>query len=240
MAGALAKIVLSAAKNSGNVIKVIEAAGTVVSAANILMEQAKPLMEDVDVKAMADSLKATAASAAKGAGTAAASASGEAANRVGALFNKLGDAKDEFVEGMAQAKSEKELRKAIKDARQSVLENATTRITVADLAKAREKAASTGVGPINTMPGCFVIATYKKLDFDKDLTDYIGLFVGKAENVSDGVDKAISREGDPDVYADVKYKQNVHVYVYNCMPEDTDHLFESLTETFSDAAEYGE
>lgn len=232
VASALAKIALSAAKNSGNIIKVIDAAGTVVAAANILMEQAKPLMEDANVRTMANNFKANAANAAKGAGNAAASATGEAANKVGALFDKLGGAKDEFVEGLAHAKSEKELKKAIRDARQSVLENATTRITVADLTKAKEKAASTGVGPLNTMPGCFVIATYKK--FDKDLAGYINLFIGKAENVSAGVDKAISREGDPDVYADVKYKQNVHVYVYNCMPEDIDHLFESLTQTFSD------
>ena len=236
IASSLAKIALAATTNGKDAVKVIEAAGTVVAAANVLLEQAKPLMENVDTKAIADSLKASATTAAKGAGSAVASTTEEAANKAGALLAKLGDAKGELAESLAQAKGEKELKRAIRDARQSVLENATTDITVADLAKAKQKAGGLGIGPISTLPGCFVIATYKKLDFDKDLTDYIGLYIGKAEHAAEGVDKAMSREGDPDVYADVKYRQNVRVFVYNCMPEELDSLYESLSQTFSDVA----
>ncbi|MBP3866498.1 MAG: hypothetical protein J6D25_01635 [Eggerthellaceae bacterium] len=244
IASSLAKIALAATTNGKDAVKVIEAAGTVVAAANVLLEQAKPLMENVDTKAIADSLKASATTAAKGAssaakeaGNAVASTTEEAANKVGTLFSKLGDAKGELAESLAQAKGEKELKRAIRDARQSVLENATTDITVADLAKAKQKAGDSGFGPISTLPGCFVIATYKKLDFDKDLTDYIGLYIGKADHAAEGVDKAMSREGDPDVYADVKYKQNVRIFVYNCMPEELDSLYESLSQTFSDVAD---
>ena len=147
-----------------------------------------------------------------------------------AIFSAIYD------KGVGNAQGEKELKRAIRDARQSVLENATTDITVADLAKAKQKAGGLGIGPISTLPGCFVIATYKKLDFDKDLTDYIGLYIGKADHAAEGVDKAMSREGDPDVYADVKYRQNVRVFVYNCMPEELDSLYESLSQTFSDVA----
>ena len=64
-------------------------------------------------------------------------------------------------------------------------------------------------------------------------------FVGKATNVAAGVSKAISRNGDPDVYADVKYKQNVHVYVYNCADERVDERYAALLQVFSDERLYG-
>ena len=60
------------------------------------------------------------------------------------------------------------------------------------------------------------------------------MFIGKADNAAQGVDLAISREGDPDVYADVKYKQNVHIFVYNCLPEELEGQYASLVETFAD------
>ena len=66
----------------------------------------------------------------------------------------------------------------------------------------------------------------------KDLADYTGVFVGRADNAAEGVEKAISREGNPDVYADVKFKQNVHVYVYNCLPERIDERYENLLQAF--------
>ena len=232
---ALAKLAKAAPKSGMNIIQVIEAAGAVVEAANILIEQVKPLVGDVDMQAVANGIKAGANGVAKGAGEAV----GGASEKAGALFAKFGDAKNDFVESLAQAKGEKELKKAIRDARQSVLENSTMTITVADMLKAKEKTGGSVVGPINNMPGCFVIATYRKLDFDNDLTDYTGIFVGKADDVSEGVFSAISRAGDPDVYADVKFKQNVHVYVYSCRAEDLDGRFDSLLQTFADDRLYG-
>ncbi|MBP3884048.1 MAG: hypothetical protein J6D54_03805, partial [Olsenella sp.] len=161
------------------------------------------------------------------------------AGAVGSIFAGLGGATEGIVRDLAEAKSKKELERAIKEARQTVLENATSKIAVADLQKATEKMPAAGVGPINDMPGCFVIATYKMLIFNNDLTDYAGIFVGKASNVADGVRAAISRGGDPDVYADVKYRQNVHVYVYNCMPEQLDERYLALVQVFSDERLYG-
>lgn len=233
IASSLAQLALSATKSGKNAVSIIETAGTVVAAASILLEQVKPLMEDADTRAMAERFRASANGVARNAGSTVANATEEAVSRAGALFTKLGDAKDGVVESLAQAKNEKGLRKAIREARQSVLDNATTSVTAADLLKAKEKDTA-GIGPINNLPGCFVIATYRKLDFDKDLTDYIGIYIGAADNAAQGVDIAISRDGDPDVYADVKYKQNVRIFVYNCMPEELEKLHESLTQTFTD------
>ncbi len=239
----IAKLAKMATKNSKDVETLIETAGAVVTAAKALIEEAKPILDEVDTDALAAKVRTGAKSAAEGAGkagNAVKNAAGDAAGTVSTALSKLGDAKDGIMRDLYEAKSEKELRRAIKEARQSVLENATIKTTVSDLQKAAEKTAGAMVGPLNDVPGCFVIATYRKLDFDNDLTDYTGIFVGKADDVSDGVFSAISRAGDPDVYADVKFKQNVHVYVYNCRAEDLDERFDSLLQTFADDRLYGQ
>ena len=221
------------------VIEMIKTASSVVAAVSALVKAAEPLAkqvaDNVDMDAVADAAKKVAdaaANTAKDASDKTKSAFSDAASAVGDVANKVVSAKDKVLDDSARKKAEKQLRKAVKDIRQSILENATTSITVADLLKAKEKTGS--FGPINSMPGCFVIATYKKLDFDKDLTDYVGIYVGKAENAAEGVALAISRDGDPDVYADVKYNQNVHVYVYNCLPDDLEEQYHGLLQTFSD------
>ena len=55
---------------------------------------------------------------------------------------------------------------------------------------------------------------------------------------AEGVEAAISKAGNSDVYADVKFKQNVHVYVYNCMPEQLDERYENLLRTFAGDESY--
>jgi len=78
--------------------------------------------------------------------------------------------------------------------------------------------------------GCFVIATYGKFDRGGDPTDYRGIFVGKAECVGDGIAQTIAPSGNADVYADIKYKQNVWVYVFTSVPEKLDEKYEALVE----------
>ena len=218
------------------ILTTIITAGELVGALSALGQAAAPMLEQVDTDAITEAAADVAKKAAEAAADGADKAKGafdDVAKTLGGLADKAAGAKDRLVNENARKKAEKDLERAIREVRQSVLENATTTISVADLLKAKEKAAS--IGPINTMPGCFVIATYRKMDFDKDLTDYLGIYVGKAENASSGVEAAISREGDPDVYADVKYKQNVHVFVYNCLPEDLEQQYAGLCQTFSDA-----
>ena len=213
------------------VLELIVAAGEIVGAVSAIAAAAGPALDSVDKEAVADAMKKAADAAGETAGKAK-EAFGDAAKAVGDVVDKADSAKNKMLDDAARKKAEKTLQKAVKEVRQSILENATTTITAADLIKAKEK--SNVLGPISSMPGCFVIATYKKYDFGKDLTDYISIFVGKADNTSDGVNLAISRDGDPDVYADVKYNQNVHIYVYNCLPDDLEEQYSSLQETFID------
>lgn len=240
---ALAKIAKAATKGGGDLATLIEAAEAIVTAANVLLKEAKPILDTIDTEALAAKAKAGAQVAAEGAGKAgeaAKGAAGSATDAIADMFSKLGDARNGLLEDLAQAKSEKELKNAIKDARQSVLENATTTMTLSEYVKVKEKTKSSSgpFGPISDMPGCFVIATYRKMDFDKDLTDYTGIYVGSADNAAEGVARAMSKAGDADVYADVKFKQNVHIYIFNCMPDDLEHRYDSLIQTFADERSY--
>lgn len=228
------KLLKAVTKGNKNAQAAIDTAALIVTVAAKLMKEAQPILDNIDTEAVAEKLKIASRAAAESADKAKAAA-GEAG---GEVRLKLAGTKDKVLESLASAKGEKELKKAIREARQSVLENAMARITVADLKKAQEKSEEAGIGPISDMPGCFVIATYRKMDFDKDLTDYTGIFVGRALNAAEGVEAAISRVGNPDVYADVKFKQNVRVYVYNCLPEQLDGRYESLLQTFAGDESY--
>lgn len=116
-------------------------------------------------------------------------------------------------------KSAHEMKIFIKESKQSLLENASYTSTVATFLKLMDDTSkvktAVGIG-MSEAPGCFVIATYSKFDNDKDLTDYKGVYVEAAESVGEAVVRACSRAGNPDVYADVKYGQNVHLYIFSC------------------------
>ena len=64
----------------------------------------------------------------------------------------------------------------------------------------------------------------------KDLTDYHGVYVGKDEVVGDGIAWAISRAGCPDIYADIKYKQNVVIYIFSCPADELKYRQNALIE----------
>ena len=141
--------------------------------------------------------------------------------------------KDETPEEEAARKAAHEAAKAVVRTRQAVLEAADTRTSLAKLgdrltSKDDEVVAKTL--KLLEESGCFVIATYNKIDLDSNLTDYKGVYVGKAECVGDGLAHAISRGGNPDVYADVKFKQNVLIYIFGCIPEELDDTCEALIE----------
>ena len=132
-------------------------------------------------------------------------------------------------------KAEAEAAKALTEARQAILESADLRTTIPKLvdklASADDEALALYMNTLDE-PGCYVITTYDKIDLDKDLTDYHGVYVGKAEVIGDGIAWAISRAGCPDVYADIKYKQNVVIYVFTCTDEELEYRHQALVETF--------
>lgn len=212
-----------AAAGGANIADMIKGAGAVLGAAVALADQAEPLIKDLDVVAVADKAK-VAAGAAKGKVDGVVEA-------VAAVVGKADANRDALLESIKNIKSEKELAKIIKKTKQVTLESAPVKLTIAEFVKKTgDVAESPGVAAVNPFGYCgyYAIATYKKLDFDKDFTDYVGVFVGRGTDVGQGILRDISRKGNPDVYADVKYRQNVHVYIYNCQPEELESKYESL------------
>lgn len=131
--------------------------------------------------------------------------------------------------------------KTVTRARQAVLEAATLRMP---LRKLVDRLGSSDDAVVQKMmaaldaPGCFALATYRKLDLDRDLTDYKGIYVGGSPCVGEGIATAISRAGNPDVYADIKYGQNVQVYVFGCGEDELDVRSQALIEALGAAGSY--
>jgi hypothetical protein len=82
------------------------------------------------------------------------------------------------------------------------------------------------------MPGCYLIATYRRHDHDKKFSDYLGIYVGSSERMADDIASIPTRSGDPDVYADYKYRQNILLFVYPCELKDVDERRGLLLRSF--------
>lgn len=183
--------------------QILGAVTTVIGAAGTLKETVQPALDSNEGKVAADK--------AKGA--------------IAEIADKTLSAKDSFFDARKAKKEERDLAKALKEAQQAVLENASRIISMRDYLKLQSNS-ETAVTAISAglfdSPGCFAIATYSKFDFDNDLTDYTGVYVGAGAEVGKAIDHACSRAGNPDIYADVKYEQNVHLYVYPCAVGELD------------------
>ncbi|WP_417058179.1 hypothetical protein [Ellagibacter isourolithinifaciens] len=190
-------------KGLKTVAQIIGAATTVVGAAGTLKDSVQPVLDSDEGKV----------------------AVGKAKGAIVGIADKAISAKGSFLDARKAKKEERDFAKALKEAQQTVLVNASRSIPMKDYLKLRgnsETAAAVISAGLFDSPGCFAIATYAKFDFDSDLTDYTGVYVGAGPNVGDAIDLACSRAGSPDVYADVKYEQNVHLYVYPCAADELD------------------
>ena len=88
------------------------------------------------------------------------------------------------------------------------------------------------------MPGCYLIAKYQKGDHDKNYSDYLGIYVGSSERMSEDIVSTPTRQGDPDVYADYKYHQNVMLFVFPCELKDLDERRDLLLRSFDGNRSY--
>lgn len=125
-----------------------------------------------------------------------------------------GDASDSAADAMKAASERRAQEKAVADARQQLLQNALSRMSVVDFKAEWEKAvAISGILPLKT-PGYFVIATYKGKPGDSKLYDYKNVFVARSEDMGTSVQAHLSGTGDPDVYADAKYSQPMLIFAF--------------------------
>lgn len=216
------------------VINTMDLAAQVLTKASVVIEKAKKLGVDVDavggaVKGAADGTVNGARVVADGIGK----GLGVAADGVGAAVGALGGAAKAFQDSREAA----EARKKINAARQSIFESASTVMPLHKFVCQQEKAADAAFNGFD-MPGCYLIARYQKGDHDKNYSDYLGIYVGSSEHMSDGIVSTPTRLGDPDVYADYKYHQNVMLFVFPCELKDLDERRELLLRSFEGSRLY--
>lgn len=201
--------------------KVLKAAATVIDGAKQL---------GVDVEAVGGAVMDAAGGAANGARVVAdgiGKGFGVAADGVGAAVGALGGAVKAFQDSREAA----EARKKINAARQSIFESASTAMPLHKFVCQQDKAADAAFNGFD-MPGCYLIAKYQKGDHDKNYSDYLGIYVGLSEHMSEDIVSTPTRLGDPDVYADYKYHQNVMLFVFPCELKDLDERRELLLRSF--------
>lgn len=209
------------------------AAKVLVAAADVI-DGAKQL--GVDVDAVGGAVKGAADGAANGVRAVADGIGmglGVAADGVGAAVGALGGAAKAFQDSREAA----EARKKINAARQSIFESASTAMPLHEFVCRQGKTADAAFNGFD-MPGCYLIAKYQKGDHDKNYSDYLGIYVGSSEHMSDGVVSTPTRSGDPDVYADYKYHQNVMLFVFPCELKDLDERRELLLRSFEGSRLY--
>ncbi len=216
------------------VINAMDLAAQVLTKASVVIEGAKQL--GVNVDAVGGAVKGAADGAANGARVVAdgiGKGFGVAADGVGAAVGALGGAAKAFQDSREAA----EARKKINAARQSIFESASTAMPLHKFVCQQEKAADAAFNGFD-MPGCYLIAKYQKGDHDKNYSDYLGIYVGSSEHMSEDIVSTPTRLGDPDVYADYKYHQNVMLFVFPCELKDLDERRELLLRSFEGSRLY--
>jgi len=203
------------------------AAGVLTAAAGVI-EGARQL--GVDTDAVGSAVKEAAGGAVNGARVVAdgvGKSFGAAADGVGAAAAALGDAAKAFQDSRAAV----EARKKIDAARQSIFEGASTVMPLHEFICQQGKAADAAFNGFD-MPGCYLIATYRKHDHDRNYSDYLGIYVGSSEHMSDDIVSRPTRSGDPDVFADYKYRQNILLFIYPCELKDVAERRDLLLRSF--------
>ena len=216
------------------VINAMDLAAQVLTKASEVIEKAKKL--GVDPDAVGGAVKDAADGAANGARVVAdgiGKGFGVAADGVGAAVGALGGA----VKALQDSREAAEARKKINAARQSIFESASTAMPLHKFVCQQKKAADAAFNGFD-MPGCYLIAKYQKGDHDKNYSDYLGIYVGSSEHMSEDIVSTPTRLGDPDVYADYKYHQNVMLFVFPCELKDLDERRELLLRSFEGSRLY--
>lgn len=212
----------------------VNLAADVLAAAAGVIEGAKQL--GVDVDAVGGAVMDAAGGAANGARVVAdgiGKGFGVAADGVGAAVGAL----DGAVKAFQDSREVAEARKKINAARQSIFESASTVMPLHKFVCQQERAVDAAFNGFD-MPGCYLIAKYQKGGHDKNYSDYLGVYVGSSEHMSDGIVSTPTRLGDPDVYADYKYHQNVMLFVFPCELKDLDERRELLLRSFKGSRLY--
>lgn len=138
--------------------------------------------------------------------------------------NAVGDSVRAAVDARAQERARKKARRVL-------LDGAGIRLSVAQFLENRAAHGKLGHGvgkEYLAYSGCYAIATYKSAVKNDDYSSFRDIYIGKSTDMGSGILADITGRGNADVYADVKYKQHVYVFLYPCEADRLDELERSL------------
>ncbi len=214
-------------------IPVVGKAGAVVN----VVQKATPI-----ARKAAEVIPAVAPVVAPAANKAAAAFKEKAPDAVNAGVNKaagafkgfagvIGGAKDAATEKVRDAAEERAQEKARIAARKALLDGAGIRMSVESFLENWDiQCKLDGEISDSYLPyvGCYAIITCDSPVRKEDYSKFRDIYVGKSNNMGVSIHADIIGLGNPDVYADVKYKQHVYVLLFPCAPENLDQLEHSL------------
>lgn len=162
-----------------------------------------------------DAVKAAAGAAKKGGSV--------IAGAVGKAFSAVSNPIRENIEESRDKKAQIEAHRAIID---HAAGNFTVEKFLDNQAEHEKLSASQG-GSYMEYPGCFIFLVLGK-GIKRDFADYKAVYVGASQDVGSGINNEIEGRGNPDVYADIKYDQNVRILFYPCAESELDRMKDSL------------
>lgn len=146
-----------------------------------------------------------------------------------AAFVKAGEAKDKALDPVKGKMAEQAAAKARREARRGIVEAAEA-MSVEEFKKRYAAFESLLTGESSAFlcqPGCYVFALLGK--GRRDLAGYRQVYVGAAsESMGSSVAAELAGFGNPDVYADAKYEQNLFVLPYPCAADKVSALRDAL------------
>ena len=159
----------------------------------------------------------------------------DAAGALGAAASQACDSVGGKVRGVADKHAQE---KARKEARRTLLDGAGTRMPVKRFVENWSMQEPLSSGDYLNFAGCYVIATYGKAVKKDDYGEYRDVYVGQSRSMGRSIHDDIVGKGNPDVYADIKYDQDVYILLFPCQEEQLDRLEESLVVALDADASY--
>ena len=124
---------------------------------------------------------------------------------------------------MKSVEKKREEKKLLQDLREQYLGSASAAYDATTFESNYAKARADGISvPLNS-PGYYAIAVYKLKPGKNNLAGYEEIFVGRSENMGDSVHSHLAGTGNPDVYADYKYKRPMQIYAFPDFDEEDDN-----------------
>lgn len=222
--GAVAKTAAKAVGSKGLGKSLGPAAALLISHADDIALVAKKVAPYAKQAAQSEAAHKTAATV-KGAAVGAAGAVSAAAlgaahgtrTVAGAAARKVADTSREAAQAHREKADRRRASDEVRTARRVVLQTASVRTSAKEYCKIIESApanaAVQALGGYNGL-GCYAIAVYDGASLRTDVAAFRDVYVSWADDIGAALRLHFSGDGNPDVYADVKYRQNVQIFVY--------------------------